>query len=162
MPANPRRRCRSHVDPRGRFGYGPGVDPRLEQALRTTLASGPACHFVALFGSRASGTDRADSDIDLAWLPVDPQVSLAAELALQADLTRVAGCEVDLVRLDRASTIVRHQVARDGRLLCGSAASFARFRAEAVGEYLDFEPALREATERFRRRLAGGSRAGNA
>lgn len=158
-PAKPRPGS-SHVDPSQEFGYGDVVDTRIEQALRDALANGPASHFVAVFGSRATGTARADSDIDLAWLPADPNIPLSEELALQAELTRVAGGEVDLVRLDRASTICRHEVARDGQLLTGSPASFARFRAEAVGEYLDFEPALREATERFRRRLAAGGKAG--
>ncbi|MDO8349032.1 MAG: DUF86 domain-containing protein [Planctomycetota bacterium] len=33
-----------------------------------------------------------------------------------------------------------------------------KFRAEAIGEFLDFEPALREASARFRRRVAAGGR----
>ena len=146
---------RQRIDPAERIGYVAGVDPRLEQALRTTLARGPEARFVAVFGSQATGAARTDSDVDLAWLPVDPDVALGEELAMQAELTRVAEREVDLVRVDQASTLCRMEVARHGRLLVGSPASFSRFRAEAIGEYLDFEPALREATERFRRRLAG-------
>lgn len=156
----PARCARAHVDQLTPFGYRLVVDQQTEETLRAVIARGPAAHFVAIFGSRAVGTARADSDLDLAWLPTDPNVSLADELALQAELTRAAGCDVDLVRLDRASTICRHEVARDGRLLAGSAASFTRFRAAAIGEFLDFEPALREATERFRRRWATGGKAG--
>lgn len=132
------------------------MEARLEQSLRTVWANGPSCHFVAVFGSFATGTATAGSDLDLAWLPTDPDLPLAEDLALQAELTRVAGREVDLVRVDRASTLLRMEVARDGRLFLGSSAAFTRFRAEAIAEFLDFEPALRAASERFRRRLAAG------
>ncbi|MEO6597742.1 MAG: nucleotidyltransferase domain-containing protein [Planctomycetota bacterium] len=138
-------------------GYSLAVDPRVEQALRTCLGNVPSCHFVAVFGSQATGTAGTDSDIDLAWLPTDPDLALAEELALQAELTRVVGGDVDLVRVDRASTLLRMEVARHGTLVVGSAAAFARFRAEAIAEYLDYEPALHEASERFRRRLAAGA-----
>lgn len=77
----------------------------------------------------------------------------AAELDFQAELTRSAGRAVDLVRVDQASTLVRHEIARDGILLAGNRDAFVRFRAEAITEFLDFEPALRDASERFRRRL---------
>lgn len=135
------------------MGYPAGVDPTLGKTLQKAIASGPPARFVALFGSVAKGTSRADSDVDLAWIPVDRDLPLADELQFQAQLTLAAGREVDLVRLDRASTLVRHEVAKDGQLLAGDPDAFVCFRAEAVGEYLDFEPALRDACEQFRRRL---------
>jgi hypothetical protein len=69
-------------------------------------------------------------------------------------LNRAAGREVDLERLDQASTLCKHEVASKGELLHGSRDELVRFQAEAIGEFLDFEPALRAASERFRRRLA--------
>ncbi|HEX5051214.1 MAG TPA: nucleotidyltransferase domain-containing protein [Planctomycetota bacterium] len=144
------------IDRAAGFDYALAVHDRVGRCLRTALADGPKSHFVAVFGSEATGTASADSDIDLAWLPADPELPLADELALQAELTRVAGREVDLVRLDRASTLLRFEVARDGALLAGSPGAFSRFRVEAIAEYLDYEPALRAASERFRRRLAAG------
>ena len=133
-----------------------GVDARIEQAIQQVLAVSPVAHFVAVFGSRAKGRSRTDSDLDIAWLPVDRGVSLGDELQLQASLTRATGIEVDLVRVDQASTLCRFEVARDGLLVQGSRESFVRFRAEATAEYIDYEPVLREAGERFRRRLAAG------
>lgn len=132
------------------------MDVRIEQALRQVLAASPPAHFVAVFGSRAKGLEHPGSDLDVAWLPADRTLALGDELQLQAELMRATGLEVDLVRVDQASTLCRFEVARDGRLVHGSRDSFVRFCAEAAAEYIDYEPVLREAGERFRRRLAAG------
>ncbi|MCA8975945.1 MAG: nucleotidyltransferase domain-containing protein [Planctomycetes bacterium] len=125
----------------------------VRAALAEVIRAGPPARFFVLFGSAATGRARADSDLDLAWLPTDRELPLSEELALQAELTRAAGREVDLVRLDHASTLCRHEVARDGVLIAGDRDAFIRFRAVAAAEFLDFEPALRDATARYRRRL---------
>lgn len=124
------------------------------ERVRRAFDAGPKIRFAVLFGSRAKGEARDDSDFDIAWLPVDRDVELADELALQVALTRTLGREVDLVRTDRTSTICRMEIARDGQLVYGDQAAFTRFKVEATIEYLDFEPAFQEATELFRRRLA--------
>lgn len=129
------------------------MEPARNELLAAAIAAGPAARFVALFGSAARGDTQDHSDVDLAWQPVDPDLALADELDFQAELTRAAGREVDLVRVDQASTLVRHEIARDAVRLAGDRDAFVRFRAEAIAEFLDFEPALRDASERFRRRL---------
>lgn len=126
------------------------------ERLATTIAAGPRSRLVVLFGTAATGHMRADSDVDIGWVPEDADLSLGDELTFQTNLTAAAGREVDLVRLDQASTILRHEVARDGILLAGARSDFVRFRAEAIGDYLDFEPALRNASERYRRAIVAG------
>ena len=125
---------------------------RIVSALR----AGPELRLAMLFGSAAEGRLRPDSDVDIAIVPVDPQLTLAAELDLQASLARACGREVDLVRLDMAPTLVRWQVARNGHpLIEATAGEAARFQASASSEYIDFRPAFEAAAEAFRRRLAG-------
>ena len=108
-----------------------------------------------LFGSVAMSTDGPTSDIDIGIFPEDPALSLQDELSLQTNLSRSCGRVVDLVRLDRAPTLVKWQVVRHGRVLL-DAVPFAaqRFIAESVADYLDFAPAFERAAERFRRILA--------
>ena len=115
-----------------------------------------------LFGSVARGTDGPNSDIDIGIFPDDPGMSLPDELSLQTELSRSCGRVVDLVRLDRAPTLVRWQVVRDGRVLLDTVPFAAqRFIAESVGDYLDFAPAFERAAESFRRFLvAEGKRHG--
>jgi predicted nucleotidyltransferase len=124
------------------------------EGLKAALNAGPPLRFAMLFGSAAKGTMRPDSDVDIAIFPIDPDLALGVELTLQADLNRVCGRDVDLVRLDQASTIVRWQVIRNGRLLIEPVPfSAARFTAVAAADYLDFAPAFSRAAETFRRRL---------
>jgi len=132
------------------------VDPRLETAIRNAIANGPPARFVALFGSEATGKAHQGSDLDLAWLPIDPAIDLARELEFQVELTRAAGRDVDLVRTDHTSTLTAIEIARNGILLAGDRSAWVRFRAEAMSEFLDFEPALRAASASFRARLAAG------
>jgi predicted nucleotidyltransferase len=121
------------------------------------LRSGPPVRLAILFGSTARGTQRIDSDIDIGIVPKDPELPLNEELTLQTELGRVSGRQVDLVRLDRASTLLRWQVVRYGRALVEAEPfAAARFTADTVAEYLDFAPAFERAAENFRRVLTAG------
>lgn len=128
---------------------------QLEHRLREALAGGPSLRLAILFGSAAAGTLRASSDVDLAIIPLDPDLPLKDELALQARLEQIVGRTVDLVRLDHASTLLRWQVASKGRvLLAEPATERVLFLAQAASDYGDFAPALEQASRRFARRLA--------
>lgn len=129
------------------------MDEALRDRLADAFASGPPAWFAVLFGSEALGTARPDSDLDIAWLPVDPDVPLAAELDLQVELTVRAGREVDLVRVDRTSTLCRMEIARHAVWITGDRDRWIAFRADAIAEFLDFEPALRDVSRRFAARL---------
>lgn len=127
----------------------------LLDRIRAVLAGGPPLRLAIVFGSAARGELRPDSDIDVGIVPVDPDLPLAAELDLQACLERACGRPVDLLRLDRASTLLTWEAARRGRLvLADSAVTFARFRARAALDHADLATVLGPVAERLRRRLA--------
>lgn len=124
------------------------------EALQAILRRGPPLRLAVLFGSGARGELRPDSDLDIGIVPEDPDLPLAAELDLQLELGAAAGRPIDVVRLDRASTLLRGQVARDARLLLeGQPGAFLAFRVRATVEYLDFLPLYDEVAERFRQTL---------
>ena len=84
--------------------------------LRLLLDRVPGVQAVYLFGSHADGSARPDSDLDLAVLaaaPLDPLDRWHAQEALAAE----AGVDVDLVDLRSASTVMRAEVLRSGRVL---------------------------------------------
>ena len=84
--------------------------------LRPLLARVPDAQAVYAFGSRADGTARAASDLDLAVLapaPLDAVARWEAQEALAAAL----GVDVDLVDLRSASTVMRAEVLRSGRVV---------------------------------------------
>lgn len=125
--------------------------------LATALRDGPPLHLAVLFGSTARGTHRPDSDVDVGIIPVDRELKLGAELELQARLERTCGRTVQLVRLDRAATLLKWKVANEGRVLaCDPPFAWPRFVASSAVEFAEMAPQLRDAEERFRARVAGG------
>jgi predicted nucleotidyltransferase len=108
-----------------------------------------------LFGSVARGSDHAGSDLDVAILPVDRELSLADELGLQTRLALLAKREVDLVRLDHCAPALRFRVAREGIPLLGDRSALNAFRARAGIEHAEMMPLIRRASEVFQRRLVG-------
>ena len=109
-----------------------------------------------LFGSRAQGRAREDSDLDLAAL-FRRQPSADELLAMKTEAARLAGREVDLVDLDRASPILAMQVLRHGRLLVDRDPSRrARFVAAAPGRCEDVLRVRRPVERRLLERVADG------
>ncbi len=73
--------------------------------------------FAYLFGSRATGRHRPDSDADIAIMPGQP-LDLLAEVGLADRLAQALQVpEVDLLDLRRAPLVVRGRVLQEGRLL---------------------------------------------
>jgi uncharacterized protein len=126
-----------------------GLLERLRSALATESNVRPA----VLFGSAATGRLRPISDLDVAILAQEEWPD-SRDLSLQSSLTLAAGREVDLIRLDRASTLLKWQVAKSAVLLKEAhPGEFARFRAHAASEYADFAPTFERYGELFQRRL---------
>lgn len=91
----------------------------------------------------------------VAVLYQDERLAGAQDLALQSALTLAARREVDLVGLERATTLLCWHVARSGvPIFQASPVEFSRFRARAASEYIEFAPAFHACGELFRRRIA--------
>ncbi len=128
--------------------------PDLVERLQAVLRQGPPVRLAVLFGSTVRGGTRPDSDVDVAILPAGAGLDDEDELALARELTLAARAEVDLVRLDTASTLLKWQVATTGVPLTEiSPGEFAKFQARAASEYIEFAPAFAYNGEIFRRRL---------
>jgi len=123
------------------------------------VVAGRSLRLAALFGSGARDALRADSDLDVGYVPLEAAMTLGEELALQAVLEQATGRSVDLVRLDRASTLLRWRAAREGvPLFTLGPHDWPRFVAQAGIEHGDFAPTYARAAERLRRRIASGER----
>jgi predicted nucleotidyltransferase len=86
---------------------------------------------------------RPDSDIDIGILPSPDRVlGFEEELALAAELDKILGREVDLVRLDTASTLLRFEASQGQRLYEARVGAFADFVARALLEHEDLRPIL--------------------
>jgi predicted nucleotidyltransferase len=126
--------------------------PSSIDRIREILDRWPGVRLAVLFGSMARGQARPESDLDLGI--VAPQLDGRDELTLQAQLERSAGRPVDLVRLDRASTLIRWYAARDGILvLARDRREWVGFLARSAGEHADLAPTWRRAADLYRARL---------
>ncbi len=122
--------------------------------IRQVLLEGPPLQLAILFGSRARGAARPDSDIDIAIVPVDTALSLRDENRLVAKLERATDAAVDLVRLDRAAPALRWRIARDGIVLVSNPPHIApRFLARTAIEHDERRELEMEAMRRYRARL---------
>ena len=102
------------------------------ERLRTRV---PGLRVLWLYGSRARGDVRTDSDVDLALL-ADAPVGLEELLALQLDLADLVGADVDLVDVFTADDVFRAQVIEHGRVLYERTQSdLARFEMHALSRY---------------------------
>jgi predicted nucleotidyltransferase len=122
--------------------------------IRQVLLEGPPLQLAILFGSRARGAARPDSDIDIAIVPVDTALSLRDENLLVATLERATDAAIDLVRLDRAAPALRWRIARDGIVLVSNPPYIApRFLARTAIEHDERRELEMEAMRRYRARL---------
>ena len=104
----------------------------------------PEIKALYVFGSRAQGEARPDSDLDLAVL-VGTELPETKLWETAQHLASRIGMEVDLVNLSKASTVMQMQVVRGGRRLycadeqvCGEFedfvySSYARLNGERAG-----------------------------
>jgi len=95
-----------------------------------------------LFGSKARGIQTPESDTDVAvLLSALPEDALDYYLCLVDRLSRVVGSPVDLVFLNDAPLLLRHQVIKHGRVLFSrDEAARVEWEAGSVKEYMDFAP----------------------
>jgi uncharacterized protein len=107
------------------------------------LLSQAGVEVAILFGSAASGKLRPGSDVDIGiLLAPERALDFERELALAAELEQVLGREVDLVRLDNASTLLRFEASQGRCLLEARPGAFADFAARAFLEHEDLRPIL--------------------
>jgi predicted nucleotidyltransferase len=128
-----------------------------EHAIQAALAAEPAVQVALLFGSRARGQARPDSDFDVA-LFVDPALEAEARLRLRTRLIAALApaIPIDVVILNDAPVLLAHR-ALQGRLLVHRPSAeytsfFVRTLAEAGDERYWNDLHARER----QRRLAGG------
>jgi len=94
--------------------------------------------FAYLFGSLATGTSGPLSDLDLA-VYLDGRLDLfTCRLKLMEALAKVLKTEnFDLVVLNQASLVLKHEVIRDGVVLKDDRPRRIMFESKALREYLD-------------------------
>jgi predicted nucleotidyltransferase len=117
-------------------------DALIERLKALLEAADPEVVAVYLYGSRARGTARAGSDVDLALLlrRRPPSTLHGVERGAEATLERELRLPVQAVVLNGAPPDLAHRVLRDGILLLDrDRAARLRFEVQSRNEYFDLE-----------------------
>jgi len=110
----------------------------MGETLRTLLSDVPEVELAFLFGSQASGSARADSDVDLAILLRQP-LSADLKLSLTEAVAAALGCAVDIVDLFEAPEPITGEILAGERLV-GDNTAFARLLTRHLMNVADFLP----------------------
>jgi predicted nucleotidyltransferase len=128
----------------------------LADVLRQTAATLPDVELLVLFGSRARGSSRPDSDVDVAvgvssW---STEVRRAVEVAL----ARAVRAPMDVSFLDTAPPQLRFEIARSGVCVFErTQGAWTRERARAMVDWWDWAPLARRIHDRAVARLRAGA-----
>ena len=131
----------------------------LDDQIRQAVESIPGISVLVVFGSRARGTHRPDSDLDVAVLPDGSHQGsrwhLQADVAVSlADLSSSPEGRVDVVFLDAAPVALRQRIMEHGRVLINrDPEAWKALRVRTMREYGDFEWAWRTYVQAQKRRL---------
>lgn len=117
------------------------------QHVQDTMRDAPGDVVAAyLFGSRARGSGRPTSDIDLGLLfrTTPPATLHGVARDLEAAVERSTGLETEAVVLNTAPADLVHRVLRDGVIVLDRDKAFRiRFEVQSRNEYFDLEPIRR-------------------
>ncbi len=142
--------------------FFPEEQKQVEEKLRQLLEKRREILFAYLFGSFARGTAGNLSDVDVAIFLDKGQIPGSGPYGYKSEmmvtLRQYTGKDVDLVILNDASTLLRFQVIKDGKLLlCRSEGDRLRFHEKSLREYLDFKPFFDVQRYYLKKRLAEGT-----
>ncbi|MFH0956188.1 MAG: nucleotidyltransferase domain-containing protein [Candidatus Falkowbacteria bacterium] len=94
---------------------------------------------IIIFGSFASGKNRADSDLDIAVLGFR-EVSFSEQISLTNELSKIFNKNIDLSVLNKANPLLLFQASKNPILLYGRRDDFLKFKLYAFNAYNDYAP----------------------
>ncbi len=117
------------------------ISESLAQAAISSIRTAfPNTLAIYLFGSRANGTANSDSDLDLAVLVAGYAEPLQL-WDISNNLAEIAGCDVDLLDMRAASTVMQYQILQTGRCLWANKLEADLFECFVLSEKLYFDQA---------------------
>lgn len=116
----------------GHHAASVGID--FDRTALDRAAHELGARLIMLHGSRATGSARPDSDLDIAVLGCPAENFLKCYSALGNVFSRY---EVDMLCLERIDPLTRYEVLRDAVLLYGDPNLFCEYRTFALRDFTD-------------------------
>lgn len=105
----------------------------IERTVRVLQARLPGLLAVYGFGSRMQGTAGPDSDLDMAVL-VAGNADVLLLWQISGELADIAGCDIDLLDLRAASTVMQYQIITQGERWWARDTQAAMFESAILSE----------------------------
>ena len=110
-----------------------------DEQLRQVLTGFPSLVLALVFGSYAKGSQRADSDLDIA-VQARQVLTVSEKMAMISALAEQTGRPIDLIDLKAVSVPLLGQIVRHGRRLLGEDGAYAQLISRYLFEQADFMP----------------------
>ena len=134
------------------------LEPNILTRLQGVFGTYPEVAAVYLFGSRATGTARPDSDYDLAVVSMPGQQAEARRLDILSDLARNGFENIDLTFLDRDNPVLQHEAVRLNQIVFRRPEfDHGSFYSRVVRMYFDILPYLTIQRQALKGRLLHGA-----
>jgi len=114
-------------------------DTLLNLAIQTGIISMAEVRLVILFGSLATGTANAGSDLDIA-IDAGHPLTAVEKIALIDDLAEKTGRPIDLVDIQTVGEPLLGQILLHGKRILGSDTDYARLLSRHLFDQADFMP----------------------
>ena len=111
----------------------------MDSLIREVLSNFSQIQLALLFGSIASGSQRQNSDLDIAIAANQP-LSALEKIAIISALAEHTGRPIDLVDLKVVSEPLLGQIVRHGRRILGSDTLYGGLISRHLFEQADFMP----------------------
>lgn len=129
------------------------LDMMVEKIIDFLKSKIPDLQLIYLFGSRADGTQNADSDIDIAFVATNLQISAIQKWTIQQELAIKLNCDTDLIDLDSASITLSHQILSLGkRIYAKEEFDYDNYELLIIKRFLDFQQTTKELREDIMKR----------
>jgi hypothetical protein len=120
------------------------INPSYKEIVEKIVKKDNAVLAAYIFGSHARGTAKKTSDVDIAILfdsTVKESLMSDRQLEMTSSLSQNLNKEVDVVILNRAATLLKYMVLREGKRVYERPGRDDRsFEVKSMNEYYDFLP----------------------
>lgn len=108
------------------------------------------CEAILLFGSCARGTQKAESDIDIA-IKSNGEFSKKEIFKLRLELEEIIKNDIDLIDLNNINDDFRYEILMNGKILyCKEQLKFELYKLDMCQEYFDLNDSRQAIIERIK------------
>lgn len=134
------------------------LEPTISVKLQGVFGKYSEVAAVYLFGSRATGTARPDSDYDLAVVSMLGRQARGRKLDILADLARDGLENIDLTFLDHNNMVLQHEAVRLNQIVFRRPEfDHGSFYSRVVRMYFDIMPHLAIQRQALKERILHGA-----